>query len=378
MVQVNIPSEAVNVVNFLLLDIILLPYILVMSSKLAGFANYRALNDRGSVHLIECKIPVVGDGMVMSRGWYRTTLIALRLAVFIFVAVANLGLEGRTVPDRVTRDAEIRVPGQFNPEERGFWKAFWLQVECVEIVNENYIFGSVIDNECFKEIRDYVSIHEMSAAFVERNLTLSRCLITSRNCKRSMYRCESIDLLCKGVSAETGCDNPTGIVPHSCAAVVYDNDDGGGIMCNSGNMVSETEAHLNHCRRFVARREDIVHWNDTYEELRDYKNNGMISVFAAAYGSRQKRTVTLSEGERIVTEIKLLWIIPTCMSVAMAFVLSLLVIWKCCQGSEPIVQDEQGLLRVLGKPVELVCLEEADDNIAPSAAPAAGCVIHQE
>lgn len=374
MIQVEVPSEILNVVNFLLLDIILLPYVLFMSSKLAGYANHKALNDRGAVKLIEYKLPAIGGGMVMSPGWHRRLLIAIRLAVLIFVAVANLGLEGRTVTDSVTREAEIRVPGRFSLEEDGVMEMLGEQIECNEIVNDQFIFGSVIDNECFVAIRDYVSIHEMSAPFVERNVTLNRCEIMSRNCERSMYRCERVDLLCNGVSPETGCDNPEGIVPDSCAAVVYDDDDEGGLMCNSGDIVSETEANLNHCRHFVARREDVVHWNDTYEIINNFLDNGMVSVFAAAYGAKQKRTITLSEGERIVTDISLVWIIPTAMTLSVGILLTVSVILKCVHGAKAIAHDERGLLRVLGKPVELVRFED-DDNVVLSRGGA--CVMYK-
>lgn len=386
MVQVRIPSEVLNVVNFVLLDILLLPYVLFLSSKLAGYANHNALNQRGTVKLVEYKLPAIGGGLVMSPGWYRRFLIAIRLAVLLLVALANLGLEGRTVPDDVTREAEIRIPGIFDVTERGAIKVIGEQIECNEIVNDRFIFGSVIDGECFTEIRDYVSIHEMSAPFVERNVLLNRCVVSSKNCERTMYRCERVDLLCNGVAEQTTCDNAEGIILDSCAAVVYDDDDRGGLMCNSGDImsgseasevekdtVSGSEARLKQCRHFVARREDIVHWNDTYAVLNQFADSGMVSVFATAYADRQLRNITLYAGEVIVTEISLLWIIPASMTLSVSVVLTAWVIMQFSKGAKAVAHDERGLMRVLGKPVELVRMED-DDNVVSGGG---ACIVYQ-
>lgn len=386
MVQVEIPSEILNVVNFVLMDILFLPYVLCMSSKLAGYANHNALEERGVVKLVEYKLPAIGGGLVMSPGWRRRLLLAIRIAVLLFVALANLGLEGRTVPSAMTREAEIRVPGRFDVSERGAVKVIGEQIECNEIVDELFIFGSVIDGECFKKIRDYVSIHEMSAPFVERNVSLNRCVVSSEDCERTMYRCEQVDLLCNGVAEETKCDNVEGIISDSCAAVIYDEDDEGGFMCNSGDIVSGSEAsmveegtvsgleaHLKFCRHFVARREDIVHWNDTYVVLDQFSDSGMVSVFGTAYADSQLRNITLSAEDRIVTEISLLWIIPASMTLFVGVVLTGWVILQWSRGAKAVAHDERGLMRVLGKPVELVRMED-DDNVVSGKG---DCIVYR-
>ena len=363
MVRVEIPSEVLNVVNFVLLDIILLPYALFMSGKIAGFSNNDALIKRGTVHLVEYKIPAIGGSLVMSAGWLRRCLIGLRLAILIFVAVANLGIEGRTVQNDVIREAVIRVPGPFDLKQEDSITALGDHIECNEVKGDLFVFGSVIDNECFTEIKDYVTIYEMSAPFVERTAPMHLCTITSKDCQRTMYRCETVELYCNGVSKDTECHDPQGIVPNSCAGIVYDDDNEGAYFCNSGDIVGDSLVEMQQCRHFVAKREDIVHWNETYELLKESFDNGMPSVFATAYGAKRMQNVTLSEESRVVTDVSLLWIIPASMTVGVCLALTAYVVFQqCWEGSKAVAQDEHGLLELLGKPVQLVRMANGDND----------------
>ena len=363
MVRVEIPSEVLNVVNFVLLDIILLPYALFMSSKLAGFSNNEALNKRGTIHLVEYKIPAIGGSLVMSAGWRRRCLIGLRLAILMFVAVANLGIEGRTVQNAVIREAVIRVPGPSDLKHKDSVSAAINQIECSEAEGDLFVFGSVIDNECFIKIKDYVTIHEVSEPFVERTAPMQLCTITSKDCQRTIYRCENVELSCNGVSKDTECHDPQGIVPNSCAGIVYDDENEGAYVCDSGDIVGDSLVKMPKCRHFVAKREDIVHWVETYELMKDGSDTGMLSVFATAYGAKRMQNVTVSEESRVVTDVNMLWIIPASMTVGVCLALTAYVVFQqCWEGSKAVLQDEHGLLKHLGKPVQLVQMANGDND----------------
>lgn len=364
MIRIAIPSEVVNVANFLLLDVLLLPYVLFLSGKLAGFSNDKTIANRGTAKLVDYRIPAIGGGMVTSPGWHRRCLIAIRLSVLIFVAIANLGIEGRTVDNLVTREAVVRVPGPFEVSEEGVINALGEHIECNEVLGDRFVFGSVIDNKCFKENKDFVTIHEMSAPFVERNVSMHQCEMTSKNCQRTMYRCETVDLYCNGVSEDTGCENPSGIIPNSCAGIAYDDDDEGGVMCNSGNIISDSFAELHQCRHFAAKREDIVHWNESYEVLNELVDNGMISVFATAYGKKSMQNVTVLEDLQVVTDISLVWLIPASLTFGVCLALTGVVFFQYYWvGSTAVAHDERGLLKLLGQPMQVVRIAGGDNEV---------------
>lgn len=170
--------------------------------------------------------------MVMSLGWWRRCLIRNRLAVVIFVAVANLGIEGRTIPNPVRCKAVIRVPGPLKMDEEDILTILCDYKECNVVQGDRLAMGSVIDNKCFPEIKDYFIIHGLSATRIDGTAPMRLCTMTVKNCEGTIFRCDTVDLYCDGVSKDTDCADAQGLIPQSCFGVIYNDEKRAGTFAN--------------------------------------------------------------------------------------------------------------------------------------------------
>lgn len=359
MFEVPLASEISNLLNFLVLDVLVLPFIAYTSSRLAGFANYAHLQKKDSVSLIEFDVPLVGGGLVMSKGWRRIMFVALRVSVVIAVAVSNFGLEGRTSQAMVTRQGDIRVPGTLQDPEKTITEVALSRVRCYTRVddptvseNQTVIYGSVIDGVCYKGVKDFVYVHDRTF-FRQINATAENC-VPSFNCDNvpyptTTYRCDYADVVCTGVPENSGCSNQDGIRRNTfgeleCYSISYEEGDNYVWFCNKDKVFPGTKATLNDCWGFTARREDVQSWNETFPSITLMYGK---ALFASAYGAEQRLEVTVPEGKRPVTGVRLWWVLSVAWVGAVALFFT---VWVCVHvlgGSKETVHDEHGLVNLL-------------------------------
>lgn len=126
----------------------------------------------------------------------------------------------------------------------------------------------------------------------------------------------------------------------------------------------DSQAQLNQCREFLAKRELVAHWVVTFELWNNAVDQGKLSIFAAAYGVKRIQNVTLLEEPKVVTVVSLLWIVPASMIFAACSALTACVIFQYCWvGSKAVAHDEHGLLKLFGKPVQILQMADGDNDL---------------
>lgn len=348
--EVPLASEVSNLLNFLILDVVVLPFIMHMSSRLAGFTNNRILQNTGIVTLVEFDNPFVGGGLVMPKSWRRTLFILLRVSVVVAVAISNFGLEGRTRQAFVTRQGVVRVPGILDNPNSTITGVVMSQMRCHHRVSEETIvFGSIIDGVCYPRMTDFA---------VVRNWTTNKQMNSSAlhcqayyNCDNiqyptTTYRCDSSDIVCTGVPENSGCSNQRGIRKNTfgdlkCHSISYDPENDLAWVSNKESMMPGTVTTLHECIVFNVKREYVQLWNETFPRTTFLPGK---ALFASAYGAEKRTQVTVPSEKRPVTGVRLRWVLSVAWVFAVALLLSLWVYFFVHQGFKETIHDECGLL----------------------------------
>lgn len=351
MFEIPFASELTNMVNFITLDLVLLPYVMHVSGLLAGYANHSTLSKARELRLVVFDIPLVGGGIVMSRCWLRTFFIIVRLSVVAAVAVCNFGLEGRSRAELVTREATVRVPGVLNDSFNTIYMATERRMRCSDSTeNGDFKFGAVMDDRCYLEGTDDVYISKL--AFDSTNITASATSCESHvRCSdlATTFHCDRVDLVCSGTSKDSGCEVAAGVQFRSCVSVVYDPSDASGWICLEGWLMPGIASERALCRQFWARRQDVQDWVKLYLSV---TADPLVALFGSAYGQEARRNVTVPDGEKSLTIVQAIWIVPMIWVVIVAVVLTIWLFWCRVTGAHVIAHDERGLTKLLNKQIE--------------------------
>lgn len=359
MFEIPVASEVTNLVNFLTLDLLLLPYVMHVSGLLAGYANHATLCKGRTLRLVVFDIPLVGGGIVMSRCWQRSFFILVRLSVVAAVAVCNFGLEGRSRSALVTREATVRMPGILNDSFKTIYDATERRMRCSDSTeNGDFKFGAVVDDQCYLDVEDHVYITRI--AFNVTNITVS-----ATNCKpvvrcpeaATTYHCDGADLVCGGTPKDSGCEISYGVEFRSCLSVVYEPSEDFGWVCLEGWLMPGNVSEKLPCRGFQAKRRDVKNW------VRHYiwaTPDPLVALFGSAYGVEARKNVTLPMGERFVTVVRASWLVPMLWVVCVAVGLTIWWFLQCMTGSQVIAHDERGLTKLLNKQIDGNISEEGE------------------
>lgn len=348
--EVPLASEVSNLLNFLILDVIILPFIMYMSSRLAGFTNNRVLQKTGVVTLVEFDIPLVGGGLVMSKGWRRTLFILLRLSVVVAVAISNFGLEGRTGQAFVTRQGVVRVPGVLDNPNSTITDIALKQVRCNHRIDEETVLhGSVVDGVCYPRMTEFAVVGKRTLR-QQMNSSALECQAYF-NCDNTpypttTYRCDRSDVVCNGVPPNSGCSNQEGIKKNTfgdleCHSISYEPENDLVWYCNKESVMPGTVRTLNDCWVFNVKREYVQWWNETFPSITFMLGKAM---FASAYGAEKRTQVTVPDGTRPVTGVRLRWVLSVAWAFAVALFFSIWVYFFVHQGLKETVHDERGLV----------------------------------
>lgn len=376
MFQLRMASEIVNLINFVLLDFVMLSYIMYMSGLLAGHANHFTLTRQNRLDLVPCDIPLIGGGLCMSKGRFRFLLLALRLSAVVAVFACNFGLEGRSRPRMSTRTANIRFPGPppsalnvpFN-----VYVATELRQRCVRqpdpnIDRNDFSFGAVIDNRCYPQLDDYVYITGMAYEFEVISVSAKGCKL-EQDCeyRHTKFRCEDVDIVdivCPGLQDDSTCKlrsplpqgqppPPTPLQTSLCISVVYVPDGNYAWLCDDsedGVVVPEAQGEAT-CRRINARQEDLRWWTDYYR----YRTPEPIeALFSSAYGQQKTVQLDVPSGEEPFTVVTWWWLVPVFWLLSVALTVSVLKLFvQMKKYPTPVIaHDERGLTRLLGRQIE--------------------------
>lgn len=359
MFEIPFASEVTNLVNFLALDLLLLPYVMHVSGLLAGYTNHAILCKGRTLRLVVFDIPLVGGGIVMSRCWQRSFFILVRLSVVVAVSVCNFGLEGRSRLSFVTREATVRIPGKLTESFENIYYATERRMRCTDATeNGDFKFGAVIDDHCYLDVMDHVYIQKV--AFDATNITAS-----ATNCKPTVlcpqiataYKCDGVDLVCGGTPKSSGCNVAIGVQFRSCVSVVYEDSRDYGWLCLEGWLMPGHVSAWAMCRGFHARREDVKDWVQHYLFA---TSDPLVALFGSVYGLEARRNVTLPQGERFVTVVQATWIVPMLWVVCVTLGLTFWWFLQHITGSHVIAHDERGLTKLLNKQIEGSTSDESE------------------
>lgn len=369
MFQIPLPSEAVSLINFLVLDIFLLSYIMHMSGLLAGHANHYMLRSRRKLHLVAFDIPLVGGGIVMARNWRRLLFILLRLSVVAAVAVCNFGLEGRSARIFAERDVNIRAPGLLSDPFATIFSVTEPRIHCHNSTHDkDYKLGLVADGRCYRDVIDHVHVYVSSLG-----PSVEKIQASAKDCRKevhgeefplTVYRCDAADLVCLGGS----CWNH-GIANNTCKVMVYSDNDKYAWGCQGDYNLRLQPGEENkelQCRRLGARRKDLDNWLEIYIHIVmhvkersniwsawDDDNLLFRAVFASAYGVEKRVRVRLPvEEEQPVTVVRLWWLIPTLWVLGVAAIVTVWRLVHMFKRSPVIAHDERRLVRLLDRKIE--------------------------
>lgn len=360
--EIPLRSEISNLLNFLVLDIIFLPFIMYTSGKLAGYVNTEMLRKRGAITLKEFDIPLIGGGMVMAQGWRRTLFILLRLSVVVAVAVSNFGLEGRNSTVTITRSGIVRVPGVLADANRTITEVVLPLVRCNRRIDENTLRkGSVVDGRCYADIPDFAVVRSRTV-HETLNASALNC-VPSYNCDNTpypttTYRCDKSDVVCSGVPETAGCSNQEGMKRNTfglleCQSVSYGPQDDYAFFCTGqpGVAMPGTSGPLANCYAYEVKRADVERWNETFPSITAMVGKAM---FASAYGAERQVQVTVPSDDRPpVTGVRMRWVLSIAWIIAVASLFSLWVLFYMYHDVKEIIHDEGGLVSELQKRMDL-------------------------
>lgn len=351
MFEIPFASELTNLVNFIIMDLLLLPYVMYVSGLLAGYANHSTLCKARKLHLVVFDIPLVGGGIVMSRCWLRTFFISIRLSVVAAVAISNFGLEGRSKTEFVVREATVRVPGALKDPFTSIYTATERRMRCSDSTESgDFNFGAVIDDRCYLDKKDYVFFSQLAFNLTNIAPSATNCK-SSPHCSqvRTTFHCDGVDLVCAGTSEDSKCEVADGVQLDSCVSVVYHPSNNFGWLCMHGWLVPGQMSAEVPGRRFSAKREDVKDWVNYF--LYDTADP-LVAMFGSAYGQELRQKVTVPAGERHLTVVRATWFVPMVWVIFVAFALTMW--WLVCRvnGALVIAHDERGLTKLLHKKIE--------------------------
>lgn len=370
-VEVPLPSELCVLVNFIVVDVLLLSLVMHVSSLLAGHANHHILSHYQGLHLKPFTMPIIGGGLVTARGFRRTIFIIIRLSVVVAAVLCNYGLEGRSRPSFKSQPALMRVPGPLL-EDNGtvpsrerivdlMYASTRYRMNCLKLTKRGLVFGSVINTSCYHdmEVDVFIKSFDFEPELVDTRATECKAKV---DCEfvRTTFRCKQADIVCAGVdNFSKRCpgwaklaDYVSPLTERNCHAVIYAGQGDRAWMCDRGKTwPGKRRKRKEYCESFQAKRESVERWVDYYMPL---TLNQRMALFAAAYGTPKQTEVTVPDGgQKAVTVVNMFWFVSVAWVLAVAIALSG---WKCVhivRGTPRVAHDENGLSRLLDRQIKV-------------------------
>ncbi|PXF45362.1 hypothetical protein BWQ96_04882 [Gracilariopsis chorda] len=353
--QIPIASELVNVVNFIVVDLLIISFVMEVTGIIAGHINHHSLRNDSRLKLDPFHLPLIGGGLITFRGRHRNILIMVRISVLLAAIASTFGVEGRTELPIVERSAMIRRPGFQQPSNEDTMERMQRGFSCGTWEEDVFYFGTMADDECYPNTPQYSSIRSVSrvrgAEGEAHNCTAS--YFCTGNQPISTYRCAKADIICQGVPLESGCANAKGIETdvdkkEKCNAILFTDDGEHVIGCSSGVLRPNSSQTLGNCWKFNMNPEDAQWWNETYPRLTLFNAR---AVYASANGIEERRTVELPGNARPVTIVTLWWIVSVGWLVLVSVILA--CAWVVFKSKTPQARlhTAKSLVQILETPV---------------------------
>lgn len=350
--KVLVSSNVVNILNFLIFEIVVMAYVVYGTGIIAGALNYRCIKHGAKLRLKVLDFPHIGSGMVMNQSVARWALIFIRLSTLLAIAASNYGLEGQTEMVTKLGEATVRGPGPIEGLKMAkLFEATERRMRCAETKGDDIVFGAVINNKCYVGRSNDLYIQFLSLEFTSLKVTTKNCSRRENNKESyTVFKCEGVDIFCL-----IDHNARSAIHPGLCESVVYKKNESW--ICPVQSALPEKTVEDARCRRLGARQADISKWTEIY-----YKATGDLetAVFGAAYWREIRKTMDVPQGIKNITAVGLFWLIPTVYEILMVCIVTVWAIGLRSKGFKVVAQDEAGLARLLRRRVDLSSVRVAE------------------
>ncbi len=91
MLEIDLPSNMVNLINFVIFDILLISLVFFLTTEISGRLNYLSLSD-GNPRRLEIRCPpILGGGLCSTSRLRMHCLFFLRFLAFVLIFASNFG-----------------------------------------------------------------------------------------------------------------------------------------------------------------------------------------------------------------------------------------------------------------------------------------------
>ncbi len=356
--EIWLPSNLVNLFNFIIFDILLISVVFYLTTEISGRLNYLSLSN-GSPRKLEIQCPpLLGGGLCSTSRVRMYCLFFLRFLAFALIFASNLAIDGVSKNEIITKFGVRRVPGSLDIlTYQKFKRLVDLRLSC-QIARKGFVyFGELRENDrCERD----VSLLSDPVAF---SLNLQRIDVKPRLCKIQEtaeaadvtlrdYRCENARIQCLVPNVSRFDPDPRG-----CLAVMEDR----GTTYGCSVLVKEVDGvWTGECRVIRNFRVKDDRWFGAFAKgtATFYASIGITTI------ARTENTTLKFQGEeKDVTQVHYAWFVLFGAKVCLALALAGVTAYLVGIGARCVVHDEKSLASLLSATVNQYSTLRQDDSI---------------
>lgn len=373
--NLNVSSNWINVINFLIFDIALISSVYFLTSDVMGRLNDAALRDGQPHRLIISSPPVLGGGLCSTHRVRVSLLLMARLLGLVLILATNLTIKGKTEFETKSVQRQVYVLGNVSTfSEDQFEEAVINRTGCLG--NRNFslepgrpnetvaYYGEIRDTGCVTDVslvRDPISL---ATDVINENMTTGLCpeyhLRTRNDIAAAEFFCETGTVQCLMSLLD-----PQIVDLRTCRAIIQ--RDNATFIAEEGAPWPEmpfegTEARLVSGIDFRDR-----FWLDAIFINQDSIADAIHAAHFAVTASRQ----VLEQVEREVTLVSPLWFAAFGLKFILVLVLAITSLVLMRAGYRTVAHDEQRLAELLR-----LRLEENNPRLTQGSPGSAGPTIY--
>lgn len=141
LLDIQLSSDYVNVINFVLFDVLLISLIFFFTTDVSGRLNYLSLLDGSTKSLVVISPPLIGGGLCSTSKLRSGIMLAVRIVGITLIFATAFTIDGKTIEKEGVKLETVRVPGPIpeNMTRVELEAAANLQKSC-QISSQGYIY----------------------------------------------------------------------------------------------------------------------------------------------------------------------------------------------------------------------------------------------
>ncbi len=304
MVDITVSSNYLNLLNFILFDVLFCALIFHVTADIAGLLNSRSALTKHENRLSPFNPPVLGVGLTCTRRRVFFAMAFVRLLSIALFFVTNFLIEGKSIPRVVAvRNATVLTfgpgptPASRSREERlKLGKLVARRQECQGRTDRYMFYGEIRDgNECVTKFHlvNRPVLFGISAAIVPIDMRGDACVLSYKN-HTWIQRCKSAIIKCNGPSK--------GPYFASCGGVIHRR--GLSYLCTGPSLALQANGTSAVCREVRGANLDEKYWLPLYGDFLATMQQVIDILYVS--GS-ERRLVRDEDGTRLVSDVHVAW-----------------------------------------------------------------------